>query len=305
MGGRTRHESPWRLAARQHGAISRKQLLDLGFTKHAIQHRVATGRLFPVHRGVFSVGRPELDLQGRCMAAVLACGPRALVSHETAAGLWEIRASRDGPIEISVPLTVQRPLTGVRIYRRRSLGDEDRAIKWHIRVTSPARTIVDLASRLGERQLEAAVNEATILDLLTPEGLRRQLDRMRHQRGVPKVRRLLDRKVFRLTDSELERRFLRLVATTGLPVPETGTRLNGCRVDFFWPELGLVVETDGLRYHRTPAQQARDRRRDQVHTAAGLTTIRFTHHQVRYEPTEVRETLGLVAGRLAERRAAT
>jgi very-short-patch-repair endonuclease len=301
MGGQTRHRVVWQLVRRQHGVITRPQLLELGVTRHAIEHRVETGRLHLIHRGVYVVGRPELDMYGRCMAAVLACGPRALISHETAAELWGIRPSREVPIEISVSLTVQRSLAGVRLHRRRSLGDHDRAIKSRMPLTSPARTIVDLAGRLGERQLEAAINEATILDLLTPEVLRRQLDRIRHQRGVPMLRRLLDRKVFRLTDSELERRFLRLAATTGLPLPETGARLNGYRVDFFWPDLGLVVETDGLRYHRTPAQQARDRRRDQVHTAAGLTTLRFTHHQVRYEPAEVRETLELVAGRLARR----
>jgi hypothetical protein len=164
------------------------------------------------------------------MAAVLACGPRALISHQTAAELWGIRPTRRGPIEISVPLTVQRSLTGVRLHRRRSLEEQDRAVKLRIPLTNSVRTIVDLAGRLGERQLEALINEAAILDLLTPEGLRRQLDRIHHQRGVPRLRRLLDRKVFRLTDSELERRFLRLVATTGLPLPETGIRLNGYRV---------------------------------------------------------------------------
>ena len=100
---------------------------------------------------------------------------------------------------------------------------------------------------------------------------------------------MLDRRTFRLTDSELERRFLPLARAAGLPVPLTRQRVNGFEVDFFWPDLGLVVETDGLRYHRTPAQQARDRLRDQAHTAAGLTPLRFTHAQVRFEPGHVRE----------------
>ena len=95
-----------------------------------------------------------------------------------------------------------------------------------------------------------------------------------------------------------------MVRVAGLPTPQTGVRLNGFRADFFWPELGLVVETDGLRYHRTPAQQARDRRRDQVHTAAGLTTLRFTHAQVRFEAAEVREVLLQVAAHLGRRAAA-
>jgi very-short-patch-repair endonuclease len=126
---------------------------------------------------------------------------------------------------------------------------------------------------------------------------------MRGERGASTLTRLLDRRVFRLTDSELERRFLRLVRSASQPVPQTGVRVNGYRVDFFWPDIGLVVETDGLRYHRTPAEQARDRRRDQLHTAAGLTTLRFTHAQVRFEPDEVKETLSRVVERLVALRA--
>jgi len=118
---------------------------------------------------------------------------------------------------------------------------------------------------------------------------------------VRRLRELLDQRTFRLTDSELERRFLRLVGDAGLPMPLTGKQLNGFKVDFYWPHLGLVVETDGLRYHRTPAQQARDRLRDQAHLAAGLTPLRFTHKQVRYEPGYVRLTLLAVADRLERR----
>jgi very-short-patch-repair endonuclease len=115
---------------------------------------------------------------------------------------------------------------------------------------------------------------------------------------VARLRTLLDAQTFRMTDSELERRFLPIVEGLGMGRPQTQVFLNGFRVDFFWPDLGLVVETDGLRYHRTPAQQARDRLRDQAHAAAGLTTLRFTHRQVRYEPRHVRRTLEAVADRL-------
>ena len=123
--------------------------------------------------------------------------------------------------------------------------------------------------------------------------------------GVAMLRTLLDRRTFTLTDSELERRFLRIVERVGLPRPLTGESVNGFEVDFFWPELGLVVETDGLRYHRTPAQQARDRLRDQAHTAAGLTSLRFTRAQVRFDEGYVEATLWRVVGRIlgaAERR---
>jgi very-short-patch-repair endonuclease len=112
------------------------------------------------------------------------------------------------------------------------------------------------------------------------------------------LRTVLDQRTFVLTDSELERLFLPIARGAGLPRPVTGRHLNGFEVDFFWPDLGLVVETDGLRYHRTPAQQSRDRRRDQAHAAAGLTPLRFTHAQVRYEPGYVREVLTSVARHL-------
>jgi very-short-patch-repair endonuclease len=167
-----------------------------------------------------------------------------------------------------------------------------------IPVTNPVQTLVDLAAELDERRLERAVNEADRLDLVDPETLLRALDGYPARRGVGRLRSLLGAQVFRLTDSELERRFLRLVRRARLPVPQTGTRLNGFVVDFYWPGLGLVVETDGLRYHRTPAQQARDRQRDQAHAAAGLTQVRFTHAQVFREPARVGRTLRAVVRRL-------
>jgi very-short-patch-repair endonuclease len=235
------------------------------------------------------------------MAAVLACGPSALLSHQSAAELWEIRKTQPGPIEVTLPTVRKRRSRGLVIHRRIVIASEDRRARRGIPVTSPIRTLVDLATRLTEPQLEAAVNEADKLGLVDPERLRRALETMTRQSGVPALRRLLDRRVFRLTDSELERRFLRLVSSAALPMPETGREINGFRVDFFWRELGLVVETDGLSYHRTPSQQAKDRRRDQIHAAAGLTTLRFTHEQVRFEPGSVRETLRRVIARLARK----
>jgi very-short-patch-repair endonuclease len=151
-------------------------------------------------------------------------------------------------------------------------------------------------------QLEAAVNEADKLDLVDPECLRSALDEMAGQLGVAVLRTLLDRRTFVLTDSELERYFLPVVRLVGLPLPETGLMLNGFEVDFFWRDLGLVIETDGLRYHRTPAQQARDRLRDQAHTAAGLTPLRFTHAQIRFQREYVMETVELVVERLRNQR---
>lgn len=158
--------------------------------------------------------------------------------------------------------------------------------------------MLDLATRLDQAHLERAINEADRLDLMDPEALFAALDAYPGVRGAGRLRTTLGERTFRLTDSELERRFLPLVADAGLPMPLTRQHVNGFRVDFFWPGLRLVVETDGLRYHRTPAQQARDRVRDQTHLAAGFTPLRFTHAQVRFEATYVRSTLLGVARRL-------
>lgn len=166
-----------------------------------------------------------------------------------------------------------------------------------IPVTDPVATLVDFASCAPGWQLERAINEADRLDLIDPEALRSAIESLSRRPGLARLRALLDRHTF--SDSGLERRFLRLVRAVGLKTPETQAWVNGFRVDFYWPDLGLVVETDGLRYHRTPAQQAKDRRRDQAHTAVGLTTLRFAEEQVRYEPDRVQTTLAAVAKRLS------
>lgn len=308
MAGQRHHKlvgnSIWSLARRQHGVVTRSQLLEIGLTRSGISHRIRTGRLHHLHRGVFSVGTPNVGQLGRWSAAVLACGPQALLSHQSAAELWGIRTPRGGRIEVSVPIERKPRIHVVRVHRRRVLCASDSRVRHRIRVTSPARTLADLATRLSAWELEAAVNEADKLDLIGPESLRSALVEMTGQPGVPELRRLLDCRTFALTDSELERRFLSLLRGARLPKPETRQVVNGFRVDFHWPDLGLIVETDGLRYHRTPSQQARDRRRDQAHTAAGLTTLRFTYAQVRFEPVEVVKVLAQVVGRLPARRAA-
>ncbi len=242
------------------------------------------------------------------MAATLFAGPEAMLSHESAAILWRIRSrppDRAGrrrlheaaPIEVTVPPVGRHPV-GLRVHRRARLASEDRVELDGIPVTTPIRTLIDLAARLTKWDLETAVNEADKHELVDPETLRLALNARAGLRGVASLRKLLDRRTFAPTDPALERRFLPLVRRAGLRRPQTRVRLNGFKVDFDWPELGLVVETDGLRYHRTPAQQARDRKRDQAHTAAGLTTLRFTHAQVAFEPDHVVATLVAVARRL-------
>ena len=285
----------WALARRQHFVVSRGQLLALGVMPKAIKYRVSVGRLHRVHAGVYAVGRPELSRSGVLMAAVLACGAGAVLSHRSAAELWGIRPR--GPVEVTVPpsRTPKRP--GMTVYRR-VLASECYTRRRAIPVTTPARTLVDIAPYLPADDLERAINEADRLDVIDPERLRASLIELKGTRGVPKLTTLLDRRTFTLTDSALERRFKPIVRAAGLPDPLTQQWVNGFRVDFFWPDLGLVVETDGLRYHRTPAQQARAHVRDQTHLTAGLQPLRFTHAQVVYDKPYVEATLRGIAGRL-------
>jgi hypothetical protein len=301
--GQTRLQSHaiWELAKSQHAVVTRHQLLGLGLNADAIQHRITTGRLYPVHRGVYAVGRPGLTPYGRWMAAVLACGANAALSHSSACALWAVCQVKEGDIEISVPGTsfIRRP--GIVVHRRANLTAAEVTCHAGIPVTTPACTLIDMALRLRPDRLEAAINEADRRQLVDPETLRAVLDQIAPRPGVGVLRRALDARTFVLTDSELERRFLPLASRAGLPAPLTQQWVNGFRVDFFWPDLGLVVETDGLRYHRTPAQQTRDRMRDQAHTASGLTPLRFSHAQVRYEPEHVRATLAATAARLRGR----
>ncbi|HYI80502.1 MAG TPA: type IV toxin-antitoxin system AbiEi family antitoxin domain-containing protein [Thermoleophilaceae bacterium] len=285
----------WKLVEGQHGVVSRTQLLARGYSAAAIAHRLAVGRLHPVQRGIYAVGRPELSRHGVWVAAAMSCGTEAVVSHDSAAQLWGIREAR-GRVEVTVPLHVRRRRPGMAIYQR-TLPASERAAHEDVPVTTVHRTLLDLAARLSRGQLEAAINAADKLDLTNPERLRAALDDFAGRPGVKTLRRVLDRRTFTFTASELERWFLPLAHAAGLPRPLTSRQVNGFEVDY-WPDLGLVVETDGLRYHRTPAAQTRDRLRDQTHARAGLTPLRFTHEQIRYEPSRVRATLSDVARRL-------
>jgi len=246
---------------------------------------------------VYAVGRPEVSREGLLMAAALSCGPHACVSHRGAGWLWGIVECRDR-LDVVVPTGVLRRRPGIRVHRRLGLATEGRRRVEGIPVTDPVDTLIDLACELPDPLLERAIREADRLDLVDPEVLRSALDNRRRRPGIGRLRSLLDAPTFALTDSELERRFLRLVHRTNLPTPRTQVWLNGYRVDFYWPALGLVVETDGLTYHRTPSQQKEDRLRDQAHTAAGLTVLRFAAFQVNSEPQQTIATLTAVASRL-------
>jgi very-short-patch-repair endonuclease len=234
---------------------------------------------------------------------VLACGDGAVLSHSSAAAFWRIGYEMRSAVELSLPSQSHREVPGLRIHRRPSLQSRDTTARHGIPVTTPIQTLVDLSLRLDRRRIERAINEADKYDLVHPPQLRKALDERQGEPGVARLRQILDRRTFRLTKEELERRFLPLARKAGLSVPLTGQWVNEFEVDFYWPDLGLVVETDGLRYHRTPAEQARDRLRDQAHTAAGLTQLRFTHEQVRYEPEHVLAVLRATAERIDERAA--
>lgn len=282
--------SAWAVARGQHGVITYAQLIALGYSRRAIEHRIRIGRLYCLYRGVYAVGRAELTDHGRWMAAVLAAGEGAVLSHLSAAALWGLRKT-PARIDISVPANRHPRCPSLHIHRRTTLFPAHLTTHHRIPVTSPALTLIDLATLLSTDSLEAAINEADKHDHIDPEQLRATLTSFPPIPGTARLRAVLDHHTFTLTDSQLERAFLRIVKRAGLPKPQTQVMLNGFRVDFYWPELGLVVETDGQRYHRTPAQQTKDRRRDQAHTAAGLIALRFTRAQVGYDPAHVETIL--------------
>jgi very-short-patch-repair endonuclease len=289
-------KSVWSVAQGQDGAIGTDQLLALGMNHNAIEHRVSKGRLHPKWTGVFAVGRPELSQRGLWIAALLTCGPHAALSDGSAMAYYSLGSQQMG-IEICVPyeLVLRRP--DITIHRRRRLTPHHVREAGPIRVTSPALTLVDFARNHARDEVEDVINAADRKKLISAPTLRRALEDYRGWPGVRLLRSILDRRTFTLTQSHLERLFIPIAVRAGLPRPLTQQWVNGYRVDFYWPELGLVVETDGGKWHASAAQQTADRRRDQAHTAAGLTALRFTHAQIRYESGHVGRVLGAVAAR--------
>jgi very-short-patch-repair endonuclease len=262
----------------------------MGMSPEAIRQRLATGRLHEVHRGVYAVGRQEINRHGELMAAVLACGSGAQLSHRSGAELWGICTRHGGPIDVAVSADFRHRRTGIRSHRR---DDLRRRYLHRIPVGEPISILVDLAACLPDEDLEDAVNEADRRNLVATPRLRSALDAepVSGRRGAGRLRRLLESQTFSRAQNALERRFLAIVRDAGLPAPTTQHRLGRYRVDFFWPDVGLVVETDSLRHHRTAAEQAVDLGRDQAHARAGHRTLRFTHSQVFHRPDHVRAVL--------------
>lgn len=235
------------------------------------------------------------------MGAVLACGPGALLSHRSAAALWGFGSEHCDYVDVSVRRASEARYPGIRCHRRPTLPAGAIVTCRNIPLTEPVQTFLDLVGVLGPRDLERAINEADKHEVIDADSLRRALDDHPGERGVRPLRRLLDKHTFRLSDDELERLFRPLAAAAGLPVPLTKHMVGDFEVDFFWPDLGLVVETDGWRYHRTPSAQTRDALRFQEHTACGLTPLRFSHWQVKYEPAHVKDVLIRTAANLRAR----
>ena len=299
MTTKTVPKSVWSLAERDHDVVTIGELLELGYTRSAVRHRIAIGKLHPKARGVYAVGSPNLTRYGRWMVAVKRCNPDAALSFLSAAVLWGIWRSDPPNPAITVPRHRNPRARGIDVSRR-DLPTSDITSSRAIPVTTVVRTLIDLATILGGPDLEKAVAQADARELARLDVLRHRLE-TRGERGVAILRALLDKHALVLPASVLERLFLPLAARAGLPRPQMQTQLGSSRVDFYFVELNLVVECDGLRYHRTPMQQAADAERDHAHFRARRDRIRFTHHHIAHRPEYVVETL---SSRCAPRAAA-
>ena len=252
-----------RLAGRQHGALSIAQLLAAGFTHDAIRRRVQAGWLHRIHRGVYAVGHRNLTHQGRWMAAVLACGDGAVLSHRSAAMHWGLLNPAKVPVDVIVPGVGGRSRReGIRVHRTASLTTKAATIRRGIPTTTPARTILDLRRVLDRRTLEGVVAQAEIAHL--PTG---NLPGFLHEP----------------TRSELERQFLRLCRRYGLPKPEVNVRVGPYEVDFLWRSRRLIVETDGYATHGGRAAFQRDKVRDARLRILGYSVQRFAYQHVTEE----------------------
>jgi hypothetical protein len=280
------------LAARQHGVVRHDQLRTLGLSQKAIRHRRDVGRLVDRSWKVYAVGHDRLSPTGRRLAAVWAYGPRAALSHRSAAAAWNLRGGGAAVLDVTVPARSGVPRDGTRLHLTTRPLETTRIDL--LRVTTPARTLLDLAAVAPRHQVEAALKQAEVLGLFDLGALRAVVAAHRRHPGRRVLTELLDaaaRTELALTLSELEERFRALCAAAGLPQPAANARPLGWRVDFLWPAQRLVVETDGWGAHHTRAAFEDDRARDQALTVAGYRVVRFTHRQVVDRPDAVAATL--------------
>jgi very-short-patch-repair endonuclease len=281
------------VAARQHGVVTRRQLRAVGVGDGSVSWWVRTGRLHRLHHGVYALGHPVVTPEGRWLAAVLACGPGAALSHRSAAALWGIGVADRGRVDVTVPRTRSGP-AGIAVHRGRRLDADETTTLRAIAVTTLPRTLADLADVLAEPRLARAIHEAEVARSLAPRALEAAARRTHGRRGNGRLCRALaepDR-----TRSELERRFRRLCRDHGLPPPAVNATVARMEVDFLWPDARVVAETDGWAFHRTRTAFEHDRERDQALARAGHRVLRFTHRQVVERPAEVVATLRAALG---------
>jgi very-short-patch-repair endonuclease len=276
------------IGAAQRGVVRRSQLVEIGIGRGSIAHRVKVGSLHPVLPAVYAVGHPALEPWALETAALLYCGDDVVLSHGTAAALWGLVP--EAPPEVSVTLVghnVGRP-TGLRIHRVVALDVRDVRLRYGLPVTSPARTMIDFAGEAPSAAVEAALNEARVLRLLTDETLREAMGRCPLRKGVGRLGALLraERGPF-VTRSETERRLRCIVERGELSRPQFNVWLFGHLVDAVWPEAKLVVEVDGYNVHGHRRAFESDRRRDQQLAAQGFVVVRVTARQLRDEPMAV------------------
>jgi hypothetical protein len=269
------------LAARQQRQVTRGQLLALGVKPDAILHRVKTGRLYREYPGVYSVGCRAVTPQERAMAAVLACGPGAALSHGSAMALWGIWKWWDEPFQVTVK-TDRRP-KGIRVHRN-SLDRRDITRHLGVAVTTLARTLLDQAPRVTLKSLTRAVNNGRQAGHVSLDALRDVLARYPHHRGAPKIRALLGIATERPTRSEFEDDFPGFCERYGLPRPQMNSIVCGYEVDALFARERVIVELDGWGAHSSRVAFEDDRRRDADTLAAGFVTVRITRARYDRDP---------------------
>jgi predicted transcriptional regulator of viral defense system len=277
------------LGAAQHAVLQLGQLRDLGLTETAVHKRAGAGRLHRIHRGVYSlVPRELLTREGHWLAAVFACGPKAVLSHRTAAALHGLRQNARALIEVTVPGRSVREHPGIQVHRSTTLTEEDVIKVRNIPCTTVARTLLDLAEVISARGMERVFDQAEIINVFDLLALEEQLARNATRAAGQLVRAVLEEHYpgSTPTESELEERFLAMTRAAGLPDPEVQVWLaladggGPIRVDFLWRPQRLAVETDGGRTHGTRQARERDSDRDQRLTLADWRPIRVTWKQI-------------------------
>ncbi len=273
------------MAGRQHGVVARRDLLRAGVTSRQITWRLRGGRLHQIHRGVYLVGHVVATEHGRDMAALLACGARAVLSHRSAAALWGLL-----PYPASAPACVTLPIAGRVVRRgidvhRAALSPRDVRRRKQLPLTSPPRTVLDLAAKLGPEELERVVAEAGYRRLASEWELGAQIQRNRGKRGNVTLRRILDLAGGpRRTRSPAEREMLTLLRRSGIDGYETNARIRGFEVDALWRERSFAVELDGYAAHSGRLAFERDRLKIAKLKARGLDVMPITPRQLRDDP---------------------